>query len=172
MNGAGPRRSRATTATRRGSRSPRSPGGSDGLRPPSRHTCMTRLRLTKDLRIALRAKSASARRAPRTVPPGARVAPGLSRAERTPPWRDGARLRPIPAGARAYAGGAATRTLACSAPSRSASPVLRDRALGKRGAASRRSAVSSRPLCGAHNSAIRGGHGHAVDAASATVAKG
>ena len=53
-------RSRATTATRRGSRSPRSPGGSDGLRPPSRHTCMTRLRLTKDLRIALRAKSASA----------------------------------------------------------------------------------------------------------------
>ena len=42
MNGAGPRRSRATTATRRGSRSPRSPGGSDGLRPPSRHTCMTR----------------------------------------------------------------------------------------------------------------------------------
>ena len=51
MNGAGPRRSRATTATRKGSPSPRSPG-LGRARPPSRHTCMTRLMLTKNLRIA------------------------------------------------------------------------------------------------------------------------
>ena len=36
--------------------------------------------------------------------------------------------------------------------------------------ASRRLSVSSRGLCGAHNSAIVGGHGHAVDASAATVA--
>jgi len=47
VNGAGLRRSRATTATRRGSRSPRSPGGLDGRRRQSRHTFTTRLRLTK-----------------------------------------------------------------------------------------------------------------------------
>ena len=48
------------------------------------------------------------RRAARRVRrlPGHKVAPGLSRAERTPPWRGGAALRPIPAGARAYARGA------------------------------------------------------------------
>jgi hypothetical protein len=45
------------------------------------------------------------------------------------------------------------------------------RRLGKRGAASRRSCVSSRRLCRAHNSAIVGGHGQAVDAATANVAK-
>ena len=44
---------------------------------PERRTCMTRLRLTKDLRAAPRAKSASSRRAQRTVPPGAQAAPGL-----------------------------------------------------------------------------------------------
>jgi hypothetical protein len=58
-----------------------------------------------------------------------------------------------------------------SSTSRSASRVLRDRPLGKRGAANRRSAGSSRRLCGAHNSAIRHGHRHAVDAATATVGK-
>jgi len=41
-------RSRATTATRRASRSPRSPDGSVAHQPRSRRTCMTRLRLTKD----------------------------------------------------------------------------------------------------------------------------
>ena len=75
MNGAGRRRSRATTATRRDSRSPRSPGGSDGLRPPSRHTCMTRLMLTKDLRIAPRANAGLG--APR-------AAYGASRGTRSP----------------------------------------------------------------------------------------
>ena len=44
------------------------------------------------------------------------------------------------------------------------------RPLGKRGAASRRSSVSSRRLCGAHNSAIAGGQDRSVDAATATVA--
>jgi len=42
--------------------------------------------------------------------------------------------------------------------------------VGNRGAASRRSAGSSR-LFGAHNSAIGDGHRHAVDAATAIVAK-
>jgi hypothetical protein len=45
------------------------------------------------------------------------------------------------------------------------------RPLGKRGAASWRSSVSSRRLCGAHNSAIAGGQDRSVDAATATVAK-
>jgi hypothetical protein len=35
--------------------------------------------------------------------------------------------------------------------------MIAARPLGKRGAASRRSSVSSRRLCGAHNSAIAGG---------------
>ena len=51
MNGAGLRRLLATTAMRRVSRSERSPGGWDGRRPPSRRTCTTRLRLTKDLGV-------------------------------------------------------------------------------------------------------------------------
>ena len=42
---------------------------------------------------------------------------------------------------------------------------------GKRGAASRRSSVSSRRLCGAHIFAIAGGQDRSVDAATATVAK-
>jgi hypothetical protein len=70
VNGAGLRRSRATTATRRGSRSPRSPGGLDGRRRQSRHTLTTRLTLTKG------ATQASARRAPCTAPPRAESRPG------------------------------------------------------------------------------------------------
>jgi len=67
---------------------------------------MTRLRLTKDLRIAPRANaSLGATRAEYGASPGHKDAPGLSRAERTPPWRGGAPLRPIPAGAQAYARG-------------------------------------------------------------------
>ena len=43
--------------------------------------------------------------------------------------------------------------------------------LGKRGAGSRRSSVSSRQLCAAHNSAVVGAHDHAADATIGTVAK-
>jgi hypothetical protein len=42
--------------------------------------------------------------------------------------------------------------------------------LGMRGTANRRSCVSSRRLCGPHNSAIAGDHDQARDAATATVA--
>ena len=142
MNGARPRRSRATTATRRGSRSPRSPGGSVAQKPPSRRTCTTNLTLTKGLRKPRR----DARRVWR--PPAHKADPGLSRAERTPPWPGGTALRPIPSGARAHARG---RYLSAYA--------------------SRRSAGGSRRLVGAHNSAIAGGHGHAVGTTIATVAK-
>jgi hypothetical protein len=48
--------------------------------------------------------------------------------------------------------------------------MIAARPLGKRGAASRRSSVSSRRLCGAHNSAIAGGQDHSVNAPTATVA--
>jgi hypothetical protein len=97
---------RVTIATTRLSRPRRSRAGWDARRPRSRRTCMTRLRLTKDLRIAPRANaSLGATRADYGVSPGHKVAPSLSRAERTPPSRDGATLRPIPAGARAYARG-------------------------------------------------------------------
>jgi hypothetical protein len=47
MSGVGLLRSRATIAMRRVSRSGRLPVGWDERRPPSRRTCMTRLRLTK-----------------------------------------------------------------------------------------------------------------------------
>jgi len=68
-NGAGLRRLLATTATRRGSRSARSPGGSDGPTPRSRRICMTRRTITKGLRIAPRALTpALALRALRTTP--------------------------------------------------------------------------------------------------------
>ena len=63
--------------------------------------------LTKDLRIAPRANaSLGATRAEYGASRGTRSPRGLSRAERTPLWRGGAALRPIPAGARAYARGA------------------------------------------------------------------
>jgi hypothetical protein len=45
-----------------------------------------------------------------------------------------------------------------------------DRPLGTRGAASRRSCVSSRRGCGAHSSAIASGHDQSVDASTTTVA--
>jgi hypothetical protein len=45
----------------------------------------------------------------------------------------------------------------------------RDSSPGKRGAATRRSCISSRRLCIGHNSAIVGDHYHARDAATATV---
>ncbi len=47
-----------------------------------------------------------------------------------------------------------------------------NRPSGRRHAARPRSSVSSRRLHGAHNSAIAGGHGHAVGATIATLAKG
>ena len=107
MNGAGLRRLLATTAMPRVSRSGRSPGGWDGRRPPSRRTCTTRLMLTNDLGIAPRVNAGlGATRAGYGRLPEPKIAPGLSRAERTPPWPGGAALRPIPTGARPYAGGA------------------------------------------------------------------
>ena len=58
-------RSRATTATRRGSRSPRSPGGSDGPRPPSRRTSTTqRARRHERSRPAIGVSAGAAARRP------------------------------------------------------------------------------------------------------------
>ena len=51
-----------------------------------------------------------------------------------------------------------------------ASRPLAWRPLGKRTPRARRSSVSSRRLCRAHNSAIVGGQDHAFDAATASVA--
>ena len=63
------------------------------------------LMLAKDLGIAPRANAGlGATRAAYDVSPGHRVPPGPSRAELTPPWPGGTALRPIPAGARPYAG--------------------------------------------------------------------
>ena len=63
--------------------------------------------LTKDLRIAPRANAGlGAPRAAYGASRGTRSPRASSRAERTPPWRGSAALRPIPAGARAYARGA------------------------------------------------------------------
>jgi hypothetical protein len=125
VNGAGLRRSRATTATRRGSRSPRSPGGFDGRRRQSRHTFTTGLRLAKGLRIAPRTNaSLGATRAAFGAFPDHEVAPGLSTAELTPPWPGGTALRPIPAGARPYAGAlhARVRVAAPRGPRRYGTP--------------------------------------------------
>jgi hypothetical protein len=55
-----------------------------------------------------------------------------------------------------------------SCGSRTGSPI---RPLGKRGAASRRLAVSRHRLCGAHNPAIVDGRGYAVDGSTASVGK-
>jgi len=56
--------------------------------------------------------------------PGPRVAPGPSTAELTPPWPDGTAPRPIPAGARPYAGAlhARVRVAAPRAPRRYGTP--------------------------------------------------
>ena len=53
---------------------------------------------------------------------------------------------------------------------RGQAPVELGRPVRKRDVARRRSSVSSRRLCGVDNSAIAGGHCHAVDATTATVA--
>ncbi len=127
MNGAGPRRSRATTATRRGSRSPRSPGGSDGLRPASRHTCMTHPTLTKGLLKPRR----DARRVWR--PPAHKADPGLSRAERTPPWRGGASPTPDPVRRSSARQGALLERVREPAVGWQQPPVVRSAQLGDRG---------------------------------------
>ena len=60
----------------------------------------------------------------------------------------------------------------CEAAARSSTAAINDchwSYVGKRGAAFRRSCVRSRRLCGAHNSAVAGGHENAVDSATATV---
>ena len=90
----------------------------------------------------------------------------------------GPRPSPTPSAApeRLGVNAADIRTRACAWPSvngsaegrRDASAI---HASGRRDAASPRSSVSSRRLCGAHNSGIAGGHGHAVGATIATVAK-
>ena len=141
-SGVGRSRWRATIARPRASRLRRSPTGSGARRRRSRPTSTTHLTLTKGLRKPRR----DARRVWR--PPAHKADPGLSRAERTPPWRGGASPTP--------------------------DPVRRSSARQGRylsAYASRRSAGSSRRLFGAHNSAIAGGHGHAVGATIATVAK-
>jgi hypothetical protein len=67
-------------------------------------------------------------------------------------------------------------TAGCSSASRSSRPMqpthcqCRRSSVGRRGAASRRSCVSSRRFCGMYGSAIVGGHGHALDAATTIVA--
>jgi hypothetical protein len=84
-----------------------------------------RLMLIKDLRIAHALTPAPARRAPRSAPsPTTRSAPGLSTAELTSPWPGGTALRPIPAGARPYAGvlHARVRVAATRAPCRYGTP--------------------------------------------------
>ena len=53
---------------------------------------------------------------------------------------------------------------------RDAALIVEIHPLGNSGAASRRSWVSSRRLCGVHNSAAAGDHDHQVDTAAATVA--
>ena len=53
---------------------------------------------------------------------------------------------------------------------RDAALIVEIRPLGNSGTASRRSWVSSRRLCGVHNSAAAGDHDHQVDTAAATVA--
>jgi hypothetical protein len=53
---------------------------------------------------------------------------------------------------------------------RDAALIVEIRPLGDSGTASRRSWVSSRRLCGAHNSAVAGDHDHQVDTAAAAVA--
>ena len=90
-------RSRATTATRRASRSLTSRVGSVAQKPRSRRTSTTRLTLTKGT------TQASARRASCTAAPAQKADPGLSRTEHTQPWRGGASPTPIPPGARAHA---------------------------------------------------------------------
>jgi hypothetical protein len=102
MNGAAPRRLRATTAMRRVSRSGRSPGGWDAPRPPSRRTCTTHLMLTKDLRIAARTNAGF-------VPPRAVYGAPAHKAALAYARRHGVAApaqRLIPSSARAYAGGA------------------------------------------------------------------
>jgi hypothetical protein len=115
------------TATRRGSRSPRSPGGSDGLRPPSRHACMTHLTLTKGLRKPRR----DARRVWR--PPAHKADPGLSRAERTPPWRGGASRTPDPVRRSSARQGALLERVREPAVGWQQPPVVRSAPLGDRG---------------------------------------
>ena len=81
--------------------------------------------LTKDLRTAPRASaSLGATRAAFGAFPDHEVAPGLCAAELTPPWPGGAALRPIPAGARPYAGAphARVRVAAPRAPRRYGTP--------------------------------------------------
>ena len=93
-------------------------------RPPGSSGC-DRLRLTKDLRIASRANaSLGATRAEYGAFPDHEVAPGLSTAELTAPWPGGMALRPIPAGARPYAGAlhARVRVAAPRAPRRYGTP--------------------------------------------------
>ena len=77
-NGAARRNSPATTETRRVCRSPRSLAGWDAQKQPSRHTCTTRLMLTKGLRIAPCANASPG--ATRAVygAPAHKAAPGLS----------------------------------------------------------------------------------------------
>jgi hypothetical protein len=93
---AGRWRWRATSAKPRACRSRRSPIGSGAHPRQSRRTSTTHPRLAKDLRVAPPRTQASARRAPCTAPRCTKPPPGLSRAERTPPWRGRASPRPDP----------------------------------------------------------------------------
>jgi hypothetical protein len=159
----------ATTARLKTSPLPRSRAASAAHPRRSRPTTTTHLRLTKDLRIAPALTSASAQRALAAAPRAQRLPRGLSRVDRTPRWRGGAALRPIPACARAYGGGAETRARACSAP--------RDRPhrcceIVRRGSAAPRAGVRIAAAGCSERTSRRSGAGHdqAVDAATATVA--
>jgi len=106
---------------------PRSPGGSDGPRRPSRRTCTTHLTLTKGLRKPRR----DARRVWR--PPAHKADPGLSRAERTPPWRGGASPTPDPVRHSSARQGALLERVREPAVGWQQPPVGRSAQLGDRG---------------------------------------
>jgi hypothetical protein len=107
--------------------------------------------LTKDLRMA------SARRAPRAAPPGAQARLGPRRGRALAAWRGSAALCPIPAGARAYAGGATcartghgtSASLRYGTPRPTAPPVgWCHRGRGRSGVPARRGAPAGRRRAG------------------------
>ena len=124
---AGPSRWRGTTASSRGSPSGRSPIVWAARRRRSRRTSTTHLTLTKGLRKPRR----DARRVWR--PPAHKADPGLSRAERTPPWRGGASLTPDPVRRSSARQGALLECVREPAVGWQQPPVVRSAQLGDRG---------------------------------------
>ena len=120
-------RSRGIIAIRRVCRSRRSRAGWDAQRRRSRRTCTTHLTLTKGLRKPRR----DARRVWR--PPAHKADPGLSRAERTPPWRGGASPTPDPVRRSSARQGALLERVREPAVGWQQPPVVRSAQLGDRG---------------------------------------